>query len=86
MGLVTGLVLGPSQAAARRSDHLVTRRGALAWGAVVPLLVALGWFTTASAGVDVQQQFAVFGLTGALTSAALAGAVLSRLVDHQRHG
>ncbi len=85
MGLVTGMVLGPSQATALRSDRLVTPRGARAWAAVVPLLLALGWFTTASAGVDVDQHFAVFGITGALTSAALGGAVLSRVVDHHRH-
>jgi hypothetical protein len=82
MGLVTGAVLGPAQAALVRTTGLTSRRGTVTWAIVVPLLLALGWFTTASAGVDVEQQYAVFGLTGALVSSGLGGLVLSRLVRH----
>jgi hypothetical protein len=76
-------VLGPAQAAALYASHLADRRSAAAWAAAVPGLWALGWFVTASAGVDVDRQYAVFGLTGALAASAAGGLVLSRIVRPQ---
>ena len=80
MGLVTGGVLGPVQAIVLHATGLTTPRRAAAWAAAVPLLWGLGWFVTASAGVDVEKQYAVFGITGALTVSALGGLVLAGIL------
>ena len=70
MGAVTGLALGVAQAA-------VLRRWI--WAAAMPLLWALGWTVTTVAGVDVGNQFSVFGSTGAITVSALTGLLLQRV-------
>ena len=76
MGALTGLALGGAQA-------LVLPAGAryrAAWAAAMPLLWALGWTVTTLAGIDVDQQFTIFGASGALTFSALAGVLLHRLL------
>ena len=45
----------------------------------MPLLWALGWTVTTVGGIDVDQQFAVFGAYGAITFMALSGVLLDRL-------
>jgi hypothetical protein len=75
MGAITGLPLGAAQAFLLRDR--VARPWA--WAAAMPLLWALGWTVTAAAGIDVDNQFAVFGATGAITFTALSGALLYRL-------
>jgi hypothetical protein len=45
----------------------------------MPLLWALGWTVTTAGGIDVDQQFAVFGASGAITVMALSGVLLDRL-------
>ena len=45
----------------------------------MPLLWALGWTVTTAGGIDVDQQFAVFGAYGAITFMALSGVLLDRL-------
>ena len=80
MGLLTGAVLGPVQAGVLRHARLVSRAGAVIWAATVAALWALGWFVTASAGIDVERQYSVFGATGALTCSAIGALVLSRLI------
>jgi hypothetical protein len=80
MGLDTGLVLGPAQAVVLRTTRLTTPAGAAVWAALVPALWALGWFVTASAGIDVERQYAVFGLSGALATSAVGGLVLASLL------
>jgi len=80
MGLATGAVLGPVQAAVATTTGVLDRRSAALWAATVPALWSLGWWITASAGIDVERQFAVFGISGALATAAVGGAVLGRLV------
>jgi hypothetical protein len=45
----------------------------------MPLLWALGWTVTTVGGIDVDRQFAVFGLYGAITFMALSGVLLDRL-------
>jgi hypothetical protein len=75
MGAITGLPLGAAQAFLLRG-----RIGRpWAWAAAMPLLWALGWTITASAGIDVDNQYAVFGAFGAITFMALSGALLYRL-------
>jgi hypothetical protein len=45
----------------------------------MPLLWALGWTATTAGGIDVDQQFAVFGAYGAIAFMALSGVLLDRL-------
>jgi hypothetical protein len=75
MGAITGLPLGAAQAFLLRDR--VARPWA--WAAAMPPLWALGWTITAAAGIDVGNQYAVFGATGAITFMALSGALLYQL-------
>ena len=75
MGAITGIPLGAAQAYLLR-DRLAN---AWVWAAAVPLLWALGWTVSTFIGVDVDNQFAVFGASGAITFMALSGVLLDRL-------
>jgi hypothetical protein len=75
MGFITGIALGVAQAYLLR-DRLAN---AWVWAAAMPLLWALGWTVTTVGGIDVDQQFAVFGAYGAITFMALSGVLLDRL-------
>jgi hypothetical protein len=75
MGAITGIPLGVAQAYLLR-DRLAN---AWVWAVAVPLLWALGWTVTTAGGIDVDQQFAVFGAYGAITFMALSGILLDRL-------
>jgi hypothetical protein len=75
MGFITGIPLGVAQAYLLR-DRLAN---AWVWAAAMPLLWALGWTVTTAGGIDVDQQFAVFGAYGAITFMALSGVLLDRL-------
>jgi hypothetical protein len=75
MGFITGIPLGAAQAYLLR-DRVAN---AWVWAAAMPLLWALGWTVTTAGGIDVDQQFAVFGAFGAITFMALSGILLDRL-------
>jgi len=75
MGFITGIPLGAAQAYLLR-DRLAN---AWVWAAAVPLLWALGWTVSTFIGVSVDNQFAVFGASGAITFMALSGVLLDRL-------
>jgi hypothetical protein len=75
MGAITGIPLGAAQAYLLR-DRVAN---AWVWAAAVPLLWALGWTVTTAGGINVDQQFAVFGAYGAITFMALSGILLDRL-------
>jgi hypothetical protein len=75
MGFITGIPLGVAQAYLLR-DRVAN---AWVWAAAMPLLWALGWTVTTVGGIDVDQQFAVFGAYGAITFMALSGVLLDRL-------
>ena len=75
MGAITGIPLGAAQAYLLR-DRVAN---AWVWAVAVPLLWALGWTVTTAGGIDVDQQFAVFGAYGAITFMALSGILLDRL-------
>jgi hypothetical protein len=75
MGAITGIPLGAAQAYLLR-DRLAN---AWVWGAAMPLLWALGWTVSTFIGVGVDQQFAVFGASGAISFMALSGVLLDRL-------
>ena len=75
MGFITGIPIGVAQAYLLR-DRLAN---AWVWAAAIPLLWALGWTVTTAGGINVDQQFAVFGAYGAITFMALSGILLDRL-------
>ena len=75
MGAITGIPLGAAQAYLLR-DRLAN---AWIWAAAMPLLWALGWTVSTFIGVSVDNQFAVFGASGAITFMALSGVLLDRL-------
>jgi hypothetical protein len=76
MGALTGLVLGGAQAVVLPGGT----RYRPAWASAMPLLWALGWTVTTLFGIDVDQQFTVFGASGAVTFSALSGALLHVLL------
>ncbi len=76
MGAVTGLVLGGAQALALPART----RARWTWGAALPALWALGWTVTTLIGYEVDKQVTVFGASGAVTFAALSGALLHILL------
>ncbi|MCU1689661.1 MAG: hypothetical protein JWN61_1944 [Pseudonocardiales bacterium] len=67
-GAVTGGVLGLAQAAL-----LLHRVGwpAIGWPLWLAAVYAGGWAATTAAGIDVDQQFTIFGASGAVVAAAL---------------
>jgi hypothetical protein len=46
----------------------------------MPLLWALGWTITTLAGIPVEDQFTIFGASGAITFSAVSGLLLYRLL------
>lgn len=69
-GVVSGAAVGVAQALLLRRR---LGRLALAWPAYLAGAWALGWTVTTAIGVEVDEQFTVFGSAGALTVAALTG-------------
>ena len=67
-GAVCGLVLGAAQAVVLRRD---LGRIAFAWPAALAAIWALGWAVTYAAGIAVDEQFTVFGSSGAVVVTAL---------------
>ncbi len=76
MGALTGVILGVAQTVALPAQ---TRRRWW-WAAAMPLLWALGWIVTTLAGIPVEEQFTIFGASGALTFSALSGVLLQQLL------
>lgn len=72
-GAISGLAVGAAQATQLR---VAPGRWALLTGA----LWALGWSVTTAAGIDVEAQYVVFGILGALSIAAIQASVLDRFV------
>jgi lysylphosphatidylglycerol synthetase-like protein (DUF2156 family) len=77
MGILNGLILGLAQALALPRD-LGHRRWI--WAASMPALWVLGWTVTALAKIAVDQQFIVFGASGAVVVTAVTGLLLNRLL------
>jgi len=71
-GAISGLAVGIAQALVLR--HRLGRL-ALVWPAALPVVWALGWVVTTSIGIAVDQQFIVFGASGALVVTALTAAL-----------
>jgi hypothetical protein len=77
LGALNGLMLGVAQALAM-PRQLGRRRWA--WAAAMPALWSLGWTVTTLAGIAVDQQFIVFGASGAVLVTAITGLLLNRLL------
>ena len=81
-GVISGLAVGIAQALVLR--HRLGRL-ALVWPAALPIVWALGWVVTTSIGIAVDQQFIVFGASGALVVTALT-AVLPLILTRNAAG
>ena len=75
MGAVSGMAVGMAQGAT-----LGNARRLLRWSAANAALWALGWTVTTAAGIDVSQQWAVFGAFGCLTLAFLQSMIIGAFV------
>jgi len=76
MGAISGGVLGGAQG-------LVLARGghgglAVPWALAMPALFALGWCASTAIGVNVEDQYTVFGAAGAVLFMVLSGVLLAR--------
>ena len=63
-----------------RSQVAPLRRHAVTWTIATGVLWAIGWTVTTGAGVDVEAQYTLFGLTGAVAVAVLQSVLINRLV------
>ena len=79
MGALTGAFLGVAQALALPPRA----RARWAWAAALPALWALAWTVTTLAGIAVDEQFTIFGVSGAFTFSALSGLLLHQLLPHR---
>lgn len=77
MGAVNGLVLGLAQALGL-PRQLGLRRWI--WAAAMPAVWSLGWTVTTLAKIAVDQQFIVFGASGAVLVTAITGLILNHLL------
>jgi hypothetical protein len=75
MGAVCGLAVGVAQGAT-----LGDAKRTLGWSAATAALWALGWTVTTAGGIDVSQQWAVFGAYGCLTLAFLQSFIVGVFV------
>lgn len=75
MGAVSGLAVGIAQGAT-----LATAKRTLGWIVVTGALFALGWTVTTAGGIDVSQQWAVFGAYGCTTLAFLQSMIVNSFV------
>jgi hypothetical protein len=76
MGLVSGALLGAAQGLVlARQGH---RGLAVPWALAMPALFALGWCASTAVGVNVEDQYTVFGAAGAVLFMLLSGLLLAR--------
>jgi hypothetical protein len=78
MGLISGAALGGAQGVVLAKQG---RRGlAVPWALAMPVIFALGWCASTGIGVDVDEQFTVFGAAGAVVFTLLSGLLLARFM------
>jgi hypothetical protein len=75
MGAMSGLGVGIAQGAT-----LGDAKRTVGWSVVTSALFALGWTVTTAGGIDVSQQWAVFGAYGCTTLALLQSTIIDRFV------
>jgi hypothetical protein len=76
MGLVSGAVLGAAQGLVLAGEG--PRGLAVPWAVAMPVLFALGWCAASAIGVSVDNQFTVFGASGAIVFTLLSGLLVAR--------
>lgn len=79
MGLASGVCVGVGQTLSFRPFR--ARALSIEWSLVSGVLWPIGWAVTTATGVDVDEQWAVFGISGALTVALLQSFVVGRVVE-----
>jgi hypothetical protein len=84
MGVVSGIVLGGAQGLVLAREG--RRELALPWMVGIPVLFGLGWCASAGIGVDVDDQWTVFGAAGAVLFMLLSGLLVARFAPTPRHG
>jgi hypothetical protein len=79
MGLVSGALLGAAQ------GLVLARAGrralAMAWTSAMPVLFALSWCASTAIGVNVNDQYTVFGAAGSILFMVLSGLLLGHFTD-----
>jgi hypothetical protein len=76
MGFVSGVCVGVGQGLTLRSR----RSRAFEWSLATGALWSIGWAVTTGTGVDVDEQWAVFGISGALVVSLLQSFLVGRAV------
>jgi hypothetical protein len=77
MGAISGAVLGTAQGLTPAAQG--RRPLAIAWGVAMPVLFAPGRSASTLGGINVDEQFTVFGAYGAILFTVLSGFLLARL-------
>jgi len=72
MGAISGVPIGIVQGLLLRERFSLW----VVWMVAMPAFFALGWVVTASAGIDVDNQFTVFGAFGAIAFGLMTGLVM----------
>ena len=76
MGAVCGLAIGLAQVA----SFAALRPHALSWTLATGALWAIGWAVTTGAGIKVEDQWPVFGISGALVVVLVQSVLINRFV------
>jgi hypothetical protein len=79
-GLITGLSIGIAQFLMLRG---ISGRAPI-WALIVALGWALGWMITRAVGIDLSQQWTVFGSSGAIVFQLLTGVALNWMLQRAR--
>ena len=83
MGVVTGAALGAAQ------GFVLARGGrqglAVPWALAMPVLFGLGWCASTAIGVNVDDQYTVFGAAGSVLFMLLSGLLLARFTAASGH-
>ena len=80
MGAIGGAVTGAAQVLACAA----LRRHVVAWTLATAALWVIGWAVTTAAGVSVDDQWPLFGISGALTVALVQGALVNTFIPPPR--
>jgi hypothetical protein len=72
MGAISGTPVGIAQGVLLRNRFSLWHL----WMVAIPALFALGWVVTEAAGIDVANQFTVFGASGSVVFGLLSGLLL----------
>jgi hypothetical protein len=72
MGAISGAAVGIAQGILLRNRFSLWH----VWMVAMPVMYAIGWLVTESFGIDVANQFTVFGASGSIVFGILSGLLL----------